>query len=106
MGTDMDTHTPDMDTYTTSARDLLMGNQKQTPAQTHGTVMEVTDMAVDTVTDMAEDTDMVTHMLMVVTTDVVTTDTANKQHQPFKKTNTAYLMPNHYFKIYQLRVLD
>merc|ERR1711936_782879 len=73
--TDMDTHTPDMDTDTTSARDLLMLNQKPTPAQTHGTVMEVTDMAVDTV--------MVTHIGMVVTTDVVTTDTANKQHQKF-----------------------
>merc|ERR1712179_815266 len=75
--TDMDTHTPDMDTDTTSARDLLMLNQKPTPAQTHGTVMEVTDMAVDT--------DMVTHIGMVVTTDVVTTDTANKQHQKFQK---------------------
>merc|ERR1712150_422168 len=70
--TDMDTHTPDMDTDTTSARDLLMLNQKPTPAQTHGTVM-----AVDTV--------MVTHIGMVVTTDVVTTDTANKQHQKFQK---------------------
>merc|ERR1712179_99931 len=75
--TDMDTHTPDMDTDTTSARDPLMLNQKPTPAQTPGTVMEVTDMAVDTV--------MVTHIGMVVTTDVVTTDTANKQHQKFQK---------------------
>merc|ERR1712150_38574 len=74
--TDMDTHTPDMDTDTTSARDLLMLNQKPTPAQTHGTVMEDTVMAVDTV--------MVTHIGMVVTTDVVTTDTANKQHQKFQ----------------------
>merc|ERR1712226_1717900 len=76
--TDMDTHTPDMDTDTTSARDPLMLNQKPTPAQTHGTVMEVTDMAVDT------DTVMVAHIGMVVTTDVVTTDTANKQHQKFQ----------------------
>merc|ERR1712043_108566 len=82
--TDMDTHTPDMDTDTTSARDLLMLNQKPTPAQTHGTVMEVTDMAVDTDTVMAVDTVMVTHIGMVVTTDVVTTDTANKHHQKFQ----------------------
>merc|ERR1712226_740902 len=82
--TDMDTHTPDMDTDTTSARDLLMLNQKPTPAQTHGTVMEVTDMAMDTDTVMAVDTVMVTHIGMVVTTDVVTTDTANKQHTILK----------------------
>merc|ERR1711894_586024 len=41
--------------------------------------------AVDTDTVMAVDTVMGTHIGMVVTTDVVTTDTTNKHHQKFQK---------------------
>merc|ERR1711997_241670 len=77
----MDTHMVDMDMVTTSARDLLMLNQKLKPKliQKHGTVMVMdvvhTTAMVDTVfdtvgTDMVDMVVMDTHM---VDTDMATT---------------------------------